>query len=75
MRTIKAQVCSWSSQNIPRGFLGLKAVRCGTATLPGSCAWNSEGNEDPSLSLIPLLPLPYSHALSSRSRGAGAAPF
>lgn len=40
MKTIKAQCCSWSSQNIPHG---LKAVMCGKATLPASCALEFRG--------------------------------
>lgn len=43
MKTIKAHFCSWSSQNIPHGFPGLKAVMCGKATLPGSCALEFRG--------------------------------
>lgn len=60
MKTIKAQFCSWSSQNIPHGFLGLKAVMCGKATLPGSCALEFRGKWGSSpFHLLPVLPLPF----------------
>lgn len=72
MATIKAQFCSWSSQNIPHGFLGLQAVMCGKATLPGSRALEFRGKwgSCPFIYFHCCLFL-YFCALRSRSRGTG----
>lgn len=61
MKTIKAQCCSWSSQNIPHG---LKAVMCGKATLPASCALEFRGKWESSPSH--LTPIAASSSISMR---------
>lgn len=72
MGAIKAQFCSWSSQSIPHGFLGLKAVMCGKATLPGPRALEFRGKwgSCPFIYFHCCLFL-YFPALRSRSRGTG----